>query len=911
MTQVDPGVRLLTEDEIADIVSEIPTIKSPLQDVSAVATESMINELIVELRTIEVSTYDTDSLIADLKQEIVRQFIGSVVKPGAACGMHAAEAIGSTFTQGTLNTFHLAGSAKNVSYGNDAVKELIHASEKKKNKSSTIIFKDKHLSIEDILGKKKGEIVAVNVRRLMDYPVPEYDIDTPENIIGENDVWWYTYFRLFVRNDIPTSSRIMRITLNVNALYEYKVLPSDVAKTIENQQAPQVICVYSPILYKEKLEDVTDEAGVVRTIRRRYPVAYIDIYPLEGLIQVKSQVNQEMASISYLESIILPNLDQVIIKGVPDITGIFPVITPIWRVVKSESYDKQSKKWIVYLNTRIMEITGINSDNVANLINVCGKKVGQVTGSANLMTVVEEGLDYLIVDLPEKPSNFDQILKIPPEQSKLTVKPSDIVNYCTTLDQNEAKDYSKAAESRFKELFQENPAKAEELPIIRPPSEVTLASEFVYADTEGSNLEKLLMRDDIDTNHTFSNDMYDILYTFGIEAARQFLIWELYKVSSYDNQYIDRRHIILTADYMTYQGNITKISFTGIMEQDMNTLAQATNERSMEVISKASAYGVREKVTSTSTAIILGGRIPIGTGYLKPFITEKDRRDIQREIEGDLETENPEKVDPNEFADFFENIQKLRFGTGTYVLGGEKEELIPLPNQEENFEPRIPVNIGIPSDVELIVGVPIKGKPVVSKELENATRDITESPCLPVYENMTPEERAKFVGMNQSNKLTSEFQIRPLLTGIKTEQLPVSSPGEVIPELTQLNAGPVVIPTIQTGLGIPNFLSNLIAQAETIKLPSAETVPTPLRRPARGANIAPSLIPPTPVAPPTRTVAPPISPIPTVAPPITAPIAPTPTVAPPITAPIVPTVAPVHPPVASGPTLIDIEKLLE
>ena len=115
--------RKLTREEIEDILSVIPNIRSASVEVSIQNTKSMKVLIKEQLQDIELTPLG----IPDLKREIVRQFHESIVRPGEMVGVLASDAISKNTTQSALNSFHTSGSSKNVSSGIERVTELLNA----------------------------------------------------------------------------------------------------------------------------------------------------------------------------------------------------------------------------------------------------------------------------------------------------------------------------------------------------------------------------------------------------------------------------------------------------------------------------------------------------------------------------------------------------------------------------------------------------------------------------------------------------------------------------------------------------------------------------------------------------------------------------------------------------------------
>jgi DNA-directed RNA polymerase I subunit RPA1 len=69
--------------------------------------------------------------------------------------------------------------------------------------------------------------------------------------------------------------------------------------------------------------------------------------------------------------------------------------------------------------------------------------------------------------------------------------------------------------------------------------------------TEGVNFQDIwAMRDMIDVNNIQCNDIYAVLQTFGVEAARRTIVQEITKVFEPYGISVDYRHLSLIADYM-------------------------------------------------------------------------------------------------------------------------------------------------------------------------------------------------------------------------------------------------------------------------------------------------------------------------------------------------------------------------
>jgi len=519
--------RRLTDEEIKGILDVIPMVNSASEEVGEYNRTSMLKTLREQLKEIVVTPLGID----DIKKEHIRQFNKSRVKPGSVVGVTAAEALGQPITQMALNSFHQSGSSKNVTYGIDRIRELINASKELKNNSCSIFFNNQNLSFDDIIMKVRPAITEIKVKDLVK-GIP--DIETAEQI-NQDEPWWYGPYRMLIRNDFQSNS-VLRLDIDVNMLYAYKINMKDIARVIEEDQS--VICVYSPM-----------------------NVGEIHVYPIEKSIATKIKmegvVDRKNASIDLLCKQIIPALDKLTIIGVTGIKQIYPIEAPVWQIVKDEQRTGSVERgWFLILNEVRMKITGIKIDKLVHLCKIAGMKVFKVR------------TNYIGVQTPTGES------------------PTLMIQEIIKTDKKEEKEY------------EDNKRREGSRVIRRPPTEIMIASQMVYADSDGSlfkgtvsTLRTLLAHPNIDSTRTYCNNVHEINKVLGIEAARSFLIKEFSDVIGYEGAYINPRHIVLLVDFMVSLGQVNGITFTGISRQPIGALEKASFEQAMDTFKEAAGFG--------------------------------------------------------------------------------------------------------------------------------------------------------------------------------------------------------------------------------------------------------------------------------------------------------------------------------
>ena len=144
-----------------------------------------------------------------------------------------------------------------------------------------------------------------------------------------------------------------------------------------------------------------------------------------------------------------------------------------------------------------------------------------------------------------------------------------------------------------------------------------------YLDTSGSALRQVLVVPGVDATRTTTNDLWQIVETFGIEAARAALVKELTNVLAFDGSYVNHRHIALLTDIMTYRGAISAVTRHGINRADTGALMRCSFEETVEILLEAAATGELDDCRGISENVMLGQMAPMGTGDFDVLLDPK------------------------------------------------------------------------------------------------------------------------------------------------------------------------------------------------------------------------------------------------------------------------------------------------
>lgn len=131
---------------------------------------------------------------------------------------------------------------------------------------------------------------------------------------------------------------------------------------------------------------------------------------------------------------------------------------------------------------------------------------------------------------------------------------------------------------------------------------------------EGTGLEKVMITPGLDFRRCTTNHVMETEAVLGIEAARQCIINEIKYTLNEHGITVDSRHIMLLADVMTCKGMICGITRFGVSKMKESTLMLASFEMTTDHLFNAAVRGFHDGVTGVSECIIMGNRVPLGTG---------------------------------------------------------------------------------------------------------------------------------------------------------------------------------------------------------------------------------------------------------------------------------------------------------
>jgi hypothetical protein len=164
----------------------------------------------------------------------------------------------------------------------------------------------------------------------------------------------------------------------------------------------------------------------------------------------------------------------------------------------------------------------------------------------------------------------------------------------------------------------------------------------------------------VDIKRSWSNNMWEIFDTLGVEATVAFLHSEFAK-----NISVSRRHLELLIDWMTNSGTIQSVSRYGLDIAKVGPLSKASFEQPLDAFFEAANSRQRETITGVSAAVATGNLAKGGTGGFHLLLDagklvsglrasdEQESKNIQAESINDLQETKMEGEGEEDEEEYF------------------------------------------------------------------------------------------------------------------------------------------------------------------------------------------------------------------------------------------------------------------
>jgi DNA-directed RNA polymerase beta' subunit len=165
------------------------------------------------------------------------------------------------------------------------------------------------------------------------------------------------------------------------------------------------------------------------------------------------------------------------------------------------------------------------------------------------------------------------------------------------------------------------------------------------------------------------NDIATTYRLYGIEATRQHLIYELTDTYNNSSSSINNNHLSLLIDQMCHNGEVYSIDRHGLGKIEMDPLARASFEKTMDHLVNASIFNEKDSLKSVSSRIALGRVISGGTGIFDLLI---DTKKLENSEYTEDETGGRISFTPLEEEPLFNDIMKYSVGKHDFFIPSKK-----------------------------------------------------------------------------------------------------------------------------------------------------------------------------------------------------------------------------------------------
>lgn len=474
------------------------------------------------------------------------KYMKSLVDAGENVGTIAAQSVGEPSTQMTLNTFHLAGhGAGNMTLGIPRLKEI-----------------------------------------LMTCP---YKIKTP-------------YMKIFFRKDIKIDhDECVKFAFR----FERLNLADIVKKVSVSQQISMTSAglsrIYTVQLSFDELRDLEKNLGLKHEkLSKIFDQDFIPALMKEAFKQIKAgeEIKKDMSELTLQK------------KEEMDPEKEDQTISKMKKKLNSVIYDDE-KKNVIDDDDELSENEQQIKDEVADDIDGQVKVAKDIRGydedeggsqleSNQEMQSGEQAQEEknAIKAMTEVHSKYKQYLgEIKIDKKANTAS----VNIVFPLDFKKVLMLTLAEQALSKVLVRSVP-NIETCKYVKPKKD----SEEPYLFVVGFNLEAFFKHQNIlDVKRIETNHSYALKARYGVEAMRANIMKEVFMVFDQYGIKVDKRHLSLISDFMTFNGDYRAFNRIG-MEESSSPFLKMSFETTMKYLVAASAAQERDDMSAPSSAVVMG-----------------------------------------------------------------------------------------------------------------------------------------------------------------------------------------------------------------------------------------------------------------------------------------------------------------
>ncbi|KAJ2870683.1 hypothetical protein GGH93_005386 [Coemansia aciculifera] len=554
-------------------------------------------------------------------------YLHSLIDPGESVGLIAAQGIGEPSTQMTLNTFHLAGfGAKNVTLGIPRLREIVMVA------SNNISAPNIDIPLLEGVTKEHAQVIAGALTKLTLGDVTDY-VEVKERLSAKTRASSGMRFRRFT----------LRLQLFPSKEYEeeYDVSQEDIEYAIEINFANRLEGLVAKDLkrtYRSVLSDETvdqDEDFGTRKTGGGGDDDEDGVEEEEELVDAAKAVSDDDDS------------DDDLAGSDDDDEG---ARADSKRAGKSsyEGPDDEDKKMLDSMDAELDQLDSMADKQTSSKRSRKKNDDMDVDSDEEDKEEEEEELDEdLVVDGGANVQRR-KALALARRRERMVQRYPHVVGY----------DFVDTGDETYAEIEMQFPATTPKFLMLNLAEEAvrgTVVREIpgvsscyvnepesendtslgigangnnirgiweasLVALDEIANTEQATGMDEwIDLNHLYSNDIAMLLRTYGVEAARAAIMKEVSGVFGVYNIDIDKRHLSLVADYMTFEGGFKPFNRQGLSSSP-SPFAKMTYESTCTFLQETVVCGDFDDLTNPSSRIVMGQPVMSGTGFFDVLV---------------------------------------------------------------------------------------------------------------------------------------------------------------------------------------------------------------------------------------------------------------------------------------------------
>ena len=328
-----------------------------------------------------------------LLETIILMYKRSIITPGEVIGLVAAQSIGETSTQMTLNTFHFAGvsSKSNVTRGVPRIDEILSISSEPKNPSLTVFLKPEMESNKESAYSIMHRLEHTKLSEIVSASEIYFDPDAMNTLI-EMDSLLMQQFNDFenmiqsctdvVETDKEQSKWVIRLSFNAEVMLQKNITMDDVHFAINGAYQDEVSCIYSDY----NADNLVFRIRMQNVIKNTKGSKKIKVNPLD-------QQDQIQLLRGFQEKL----LDNIVLSGINRINRV--ILRKVKDMVsETDGCFKRQDIWVLdTVGTNLMEVIGLDyidgsrtiSNDIHEVYNVLGIEAARQTIYNEIVDVIE------------------------------------------------------------------------------------------------------------------------------------------------------------------------------------------------------------------------------------------------------------------------------------------------------------------------------------------------------------------------------------------------------------------------------------------------------------------------------------------------------------------------------------------